>query len=276
MPDVGHGEALCKGLLDYPLPQQAGVRDYVFYLVGVDVPGYGQAAKFLFDTFYGQHHPVTDVTSLEGVIRALYTDVTQHGVQQIREIVIVAHGTPIGMNFPVLDSTGDRQMMQVTPLSLSDLQDQFRSGELADFAAQRTVVLQHLAPEAWVTIRVCRFGQSDEGMYALYSFFGGAVNVYAPVNYQVFASVFLEQGARFPDRLAYHEHLMRQRFLPRGRHTPNRAKAIVEAMENPRSFSVPFVVATSPVPGPETPAYSAAARLPAVSTALVSGRSRMR
>lgn len=36
---------------------------------------------------------------------------------------------------------------------------------------------------------------------------GGAVNVYAPVKYQMFASVFLEQGARFPDRLAYHEHL---------------------------------------------------------------------
>jgi hypothetical protein len=257
MPDVGHGEALYKGLLDYPLPQQAGVRDYVFYLAGIADPGYGQAAKYLFDTFYGQHHPVTDVASLEGVIRALYTDVTQHGVQQIREIVIVAHGTPIGMNFPVLDSTVDRQMMQVTPLSLSDLQDQFRSGELATFAAQRTAVLQHLAPEAWVTIRVCRFGQSDEGMYALYSFFGGAVNVYAPVKYQMFASVFLEQGARFPDRLAYHEHLMRQRFLPRGRHTPNRAKAIVAAMENPQSFSVPFVVAASPVPGPEAPAYSA-------------------
>lgn len=257
MPDAGHGEALFKGLLDHPLPRQAGVRDYIFYLAATDVRGYGMAAKYLFDTFYGQHHPVTDVTSLEGVIRALYTDVTQHGVQQIREIVIVTHGSPIGMNFPVLDNTGEQVMRQVTPLALSRLQDQFRAGGLSAFAAQRTVVLQHLAAEAWVTIRVCRFGQSDEGMYALYSFFGGAVNIYAPVQYQVFASVFLEQGSRFPDRLAYHEHLMRQRFLPRGKHTPNRAKAIVEAMENPQSFSVPFVVATSPMPGPEAPAYSA-------------------
>lgn len=142
---------------------------------------------------------MTDVTSLEGVIRALYADVTQHGVQQIREIAIVAHGTPIGMNFPGLDSTADRQMMQVTPLALSNLQSQFRSGELATFAAQRAVVLQHLAPGAWVTIQVCRFGQSDEGMYALYSFFGGAVDVYAPVKYQLFASVSLEQGAQPPD-----------------------------------------------------------------------------
>lgn len=38
MPDAGHGEALFKGLLDYPLPQQAGVRDYVFYLGGTGAP----------------------------------------------------------------------------------------------------------------------------------------------------------------------------------------------------------------------------------------------
>jgi hypothetical protein len=257
MPDVGHGEAVLKGLADYPLPPQPGVRDYVFYLAATDHPGYGSSAKFLFDTFYKDHHAHTEVESLEGLIKALHTDVTQNGVQAIREIVIVAHGTPLGMNFRVLDTTGDQQMRQVTPLSLSDLQDLFSTGQAdaATFAAQRAVVLKHLAPDAWVTLRVCRFGQSDEGMYSMYSFFGGNVNVYAPVKFQTFAGVFLRPGTRFPNRLAYHEHLVRQRFVPRGKHTPNRAEAIVRAMEDPQSFSDPFVLATRPLEGAEPPAY---------------------
>jgi hypothetical protein len=257
MPDVGHGEALFKGLFDYPLPQQPGVRDYVFYLVATDQPGYGSAAKFFFDTFYKHHHAQTGVESLEGLIRALHTDVTQNGVEQIREIVIVAHGTPLGMNFRVLDTTSDQQMRQVTPLSLSDLQDQFSTGDAATatFADQRAVVLKHLASDAWVTLRLCRFGQSDEGMYSVYSFFGGDVNVYAPVKFQTFAGVFLRPGTRFSNRLVYHEHLVRQRFVPRGMHTPNRAEAIVRAMEDPQSFSDPFVLATRPLEGTEPPAY---------------------
>ena len=68
LPDAGHGEALFDGLLDYPLPQRSGVRDYVFHFVPADPPGYGSAARFFFQTFYPDH-VAHDVGSLEGLIR---------------------------------------------------------------------------------------------------------------------------------------------------------------------------------------------------------------
>ena len=125
-----------------------------------------------------------------------------------------------------------------------------------------------------MTLRVCRFGQSDEGLYAVYSFFGGGVDVYAPLKYQFFGSVFMQPGARFRDRLAFHDHLVRQRYVPAGRHTPARATALVRAMEHEQSFGDPFDLAAMSTGGGEPPEYGAlvdtlnAARLsPALRTA---------
>ena len=184
---------------------------------------------------------------------------THNGVQQIREVVLVAHGSPLGLLVPLVEATGDPDLRTLNPLSLSDLQDKFQTGDSAfsGFAANRAEVLKHFSPNAFVTLRVCRFGQSDEGMYAVYSFFGGNVDVYAPLKYQFFGSVFLESGARFLDRLAYHDHLVRQRFVPAGRHTPARATALVRAMEHVQSFSDPFEVASMAVGGGEPPEYGA-------------------
>jgi hypothetical protein len=243
-------------LLDYPLPQQPGVRDYVFYFVPADPPGYGSAARNFFETFY-RKHVAHDVKSLEALVRVLHDDVTQHGVQQIREVVVVAHGSPLGLQVPLVDATDDADLLKLNPWSLSELQDKFQTNALPGFAAQRAVVLGHLSPAACVTLRVCRFGQSNEGMYAVYSFFGGGVNVYAPIKYQFFGSVFLAPGARYGDRLAFHEHLVRQRFLRAGRHTPARATALVRAMEHEQSFSEPFELASMAIGGGEPPEYGA-------------------
>ena len=256
LPDAGHGEALFDGLLDYPLPQRSGVRDYVFHFVPADPPGYGSAARFFFQTFYPDH-VAHDVGSLEGLIRVLHDDVTQNGVQQIREVAIVAHGSPIGLSIRLVDATDDEDLLALDPLKLSELQDRFQTGALPTFAAQRAVVLDHFSPDAFVTLRVCRFGQSDEGLYAVYSFFGGGVDVYAPLKYQFFGSVFMQPGARFRDRLAFHDHLVRQRYVPAGRHTPARATALVRAMEHEQSFSDPFDLAAMSTGGGEPPEYGA-------------------
>jgi hypothetical protein len=235
------------------------VRDYVFYFAPADPPGYGSAARFFFTTFY-PNHVAHDAKSLESLIRILHDDVTNNGVQQIREVVLVAHGSPVGLQVHLLDATDDADLLNLNPYSLSELQAKLQPDApdgLTDFGAKRTAVLDHFSPDAFVTLRVCRFGQSAEGMYALYSFFGGAVNVYAPLKYQFFGSVFLKPGARFQDRLAFHDHLVRQRLLPAGRHTPARATALVRAMEHEQSFSEPFELASMVVGGGEPPEYGA-------------------
>jgi hypothetical protein len=224
--------------------------------VPADPPGYGSAARFFFGSFYPKHI-AHDVGSLESLIRVLHEDVTSHGIEQIREVVVVAHGSPIGLSIPLVDARDDDDLLALDPLRLSELQDRFQTGALPEFAAQRAVVLEHFSPAAFVTLRVCRFGQSEEGMYAVYSFFGGRVDVYAPLKYQFFGSVFMQPGARFRDRLAFHDHLVRQRFLPAGRHTPARATALVKAMEHEQSFSDPFVLASMSTGGGEPPEYGA-------------------
>jgi hypothetical protein len=145
LPDAGHGEALFDGLLDHPLPERAGVRDYVFHFVPADPPGYGSAARYFFQTAYPKH-VAHDAGSLEGLIRVLHDDVTHHGVQQIREVAIVAHASPIGLSVPLVDATDDPDLRGLDPLRLSDLQDKFQTGAFPAFAAQRAAVLTHFGP----------------------------------------------------------------------------------------------------------------------------------
>ena len=163
----------------------------------------------------------------------------------------------VALPIRLVDADDDPDLRLLNPWSLSELQDRFKNGGSPGFLSNRAVVLQHLSPQAFVTVRACRFGQSDEGMYALYSFFGGTVDVYAPLLYQFFGSVFLRPGMRYANRLTFHEHLVRQRFLPFGKHTPTRATTIVQAMETPQAFSEPFTLASMTVGGGEPPEYGA-------------------
>ena len=89
-------------------------------------------------------------------------------------------------------------------------------------------------------------------MYALYSFFGGRANVYAPMVYQVFAGPPITFGMRLDTRLRAHEHLVKQHFLPKDVHTPDRKDAIVQALVDPGEFSEPFAIASRPstIPSP--------------------------
>lgn len=56
---------------------------------------------------------------------------------------------------------------------------------------------------------------------------------------------------RFKTRLEVHAHLVKQRFLPRDMHSPERKDAIVRALSDPAGFSEPFALASMPIDAPE-------------------------
>lgn len=259
MADVLRGKVLFDQRIEYPLPQRAATRDYVFF---VPNDGYASAAREFFKKFYPRH-ALHQIASLEELVSTLYTDVTQNGVQHIREVALVTHANSVGLLLPVLSQSSDPLMRGTTVNSLMCLQRRLADGALEAFNSRRTAVISHLKPDSWVTLRCCRFGLSQEGMYALYSFFGGNANVYAPIVYQFFgpqavgpdaANLF---GSRFPTRLRYHQHLVKQRFLPRDVHAPDRQDAIVKALADPGSFSEPFALATTHLDRTPPPEYAA-------------------
>jgi hypothetical protein len=98
-----------------------------------------------------------------------------------------------------------------------------RAGAPTDFKAKRAAVVSRLRPDSWITVRACNFGQTQAGMYALCSFFGGNANAYAPMLYS--------------DRLAVHGHLVRQRLEPKDVHTPDPQDAVVRALADPGAFA---------------------------------------
>lgn len=93
------------------LRKAAGARDYVFYFV--PDPGPRQIhAEVLPEVL--SHHVGHEVASLKELIATRRADVAQHGVQQIRELVIASHGTSLRLVVPLLASTID-QNLQVLP-----------------------------------------------------------------------------------------------------------------------------------------------------------------
>ena len=257
--DLTRGRQILDNLVEYPLPKTPGTRDYIFHFVK-DEEGYGKEARSFLGRFY-PHHTASDARSLEDLITTLDTDVTQHGVKHIREIIIVTHGNLQLLKVPLLNGISDTTLPEFQFLwsfSLACLQKDILDGKYPGFAAKRARVIAHLDDESWVTIRGCRFGSSRNGLYATFSFFGGRANVYAPTEYQLFARHVLGDGARFETHFDVHRHLVRQHFLPRDVHTPDRREAIVRAMIDPGKFSEPFQIATTPVVDPRPRASDSA------------------
>jgi hypothetical protein len=225
-----------------------GVQDYIFHFVEASHV-YGEGARYFLDKFY-KNHKRKDVNSLEGLIAFLFGEVKQGGVVQIREIIIVAHGNAQQLLFPLVNGaslTNFKKYLFLSPGRLMALQDDFLDGEFADFNDKRKEVITHLKDDSWITIRACNFGQSVEGMYAVYSFFGGRANVYAPALYQQFNWGPIEKGMRYETRFKVHEHLVKQRFFHRDIHTPDRKEAVVKAIVDPAKFSIPVTLATRKV-----------------------------
>lgn len=244
---VRSGKAILDGRVEYPLPKRHGVQDYVVYFVGAG-DGYGKSARRYFDRFY-RDHKRRSATSLEEMIDFLHTEVTSGGVAQVRELVIVAHGAPQGLMTHVTRTVpaGLPGFVDVTARSLAVLQRRFRANDpaFASFARHRTEVVRHLLDDSWITIRACRVGQGEAIMYALFSFFGGRANVYAPREYQFFGTHPIKEGMRVESKIDVHDHLVKQHIYPRDVHTPERKNAIVESLVDPGRFGQAFDLASA-------------------------------
>jgi hypothetical protein len=105
--------------------------------------------------------------------------------------------------------------------------------------------------DSWVTIRACNIGNSAEALYALYAFFGGRANVYAPTKYMAFGDCIIKPGSgyRIETKFGVYDYLVKQHFLSSREHTPKRQAAIVTDLVDPESFSAPFQLATAQLTG---------------------------
>lgn len=261
MGDLNRGKQILADLVEYPLPKKTGVRDYVFFFVPAG-DAYCDSARAFFRRFY-PNHVALDARSLEDLIATLAAQ-ADSGVTHIREIVIVAHGNPLGLLSPVVSgvsATHLREYKYTTAFALALLQNDLRAGQFGGFKSKRQKVVSRLGDDSWITIRACNIGRSQEAMYALYSFFGGRANVYAPIVYQVFGSPPITFGMKLDTRLRAHEHLVKQHFLPKDVHTPDRKDAIVTALLDPGAFSEPFAIASRSLDDTESEASHAYERL---------------
>lgn len=245
------GKQLFDDRVEHPLPVSPDVGDYVFHFVPKS-DGYGEGARAFLDRFYPGHHK-SSPSNLQKMVETIAADIDGGGVTRVREIVVVAHGSPVGLQVPLVPGTSETTLAEYRALSafsLACLRADLIAGTFADFAQARARLVAHLDDTSWVTVRACRVGMSLDCMYALYSFFGGRANVYAPRQYQLFGSQPLTPGMRVETRLEAHEHLVKQRLLPLDRHTPERKDAVVRALLDPAGFIEPFALLTTRLEAP--------------------------
>ena len=98
--------------------------------------------------------------------------------------------------------------------SLALLQVDIRAGKYKPFADKRQAVVAHLQTNSGITVRACNFGNSREALYALYSFFGGKANVYAPTEFMFIGNTAYRRKVCVGTRTRVHSHLLKQRLLP--------------------------------------------------------------
>jgi hypothetical protein len=244
---LDEGRQIFDGLIEYPLPAKAGVKDYIFYCG--DLKGFGVGAKKLFDKHWPAHVAKT-ANTLQDLMLALQAEVTSGGVTQIRELVLVAHANRNQLFLPVVPAGPDVDAAYgcVSAWSLAKLQTEIE-GKFSSFGQAREAVVPHLVDDSWVTIRACNFGNSAEAMYALYSFFGGRANVYAPTKFMVFGDWAIKPGYQIESKFGVYDYLVKQHFLSSNEHTPKRQAAIVTELVDPESFAEPFQLATAQMIG---------------------------
>jgi hypothetical protein len=241
------GREIFNGLIEYPLSVAPGVKDYVFYCGNLG--GYGAGAKAFFDKHWPAHVAKTAAT-LQDVMLALQIEVTSGGVTQIRELVLVAHANINQLFLPVVPAGADVDPAYncVSAWSLAKLQGEIAT-RFPSFDQARKAVVPHLLDDSWVTIRACNIGNSAEALYALYAFFGGRANVYAPTKFMVFGDCIIKPGNRIDSKFGVYDYLVKQHFLSSNEHTPKRQAAIVTDLMDPESFSAPFQLATAQLTG---------------------------
>src|SRR5690606_29894773 len=158
------GRRIFEALTAYPLPPRPGTADYVFYFVG-EGDAYGRGARRFFERFYKKHRAAS-VSSLQELVSRLHSEITTKGVQHIREVVIVAHGTARGLILPLVDGVTESENQEyryLTAASVALLQHDPSEGRFAAFEAQRQALVARLTEGSWVTLRACNFGKNRAG-----------------------------------------------------------------------------------------------------------------
>ena len=238
--DLKRGRTIFEHIEEYPLPQKPGVKDYVFYFVSTS-SGYGLGASVFFKKYY-KNHITKNARNLEELIDVLHFEIQSKNIDQIREIVIVSHGNMRELLFPVtkhaFDNDNNKAKYQIIrPGTLVNLQEAFKADDpgLADFKTKRKEVIKKLTNTSRVTIRACNFGSSRDGLFALYSFFGGRANVYAPHEYQFFIDKLgISPELRLKTDLDFYQHLVKQGFVSRKtKHSESRKEKIVKKLIEP-------------------------------------------
>jgi hypothetical protein len=236
------GERLYKARTEYPLLTERGTGDFIYYYGPND--DYSQAAQRFLDPVYPRHLKER-VDSLMQVIDDLDGHVTRGGIERIREVVLVGHANRDELLLPVVPNPSP-EYLSVNAASLHALQAAFRAGgdaDLSGFDDRRKQVVARMSRDSFVTIRACRFGRSKEGMFALYSFFGGHANVYAATTYMFFSDTTIGPNGRFGTAEDVVEHMASQRIIRRQPRTPNRRAAVVTMLAEPGLASEPINVA---------------------------------
>ena len=186
-PEVLAGE---RELIPEDEPEREFV-DYAFFYTG---GGYGNSARRFFDVFYPDHVKVR-AASFEEMFDRMYADLLRFEREgrrvEVRELVIVTHANAAGgLQIPLARDDVPRKR-NFTPWDLATLQEEFRDRTNRAFRRRQrfrqrraAVVSRFLGPNTDVVVRGCRFGQSQDGLDALRSFFGGNINVWAPRGFQ--------------------------------------------------------------------------------------------
>src|SRR5690606_12779014 len=176
------------------------------------------------------------------IISILNSEIQAASIEQIREIVIVCHGNMRELLFPLtnhaFESADNKGKFQIIrPGTLVNLQEAFKADDpgLIDFKSKRKEVIAKLTDTSRVTIRACNFGSSRDGLFALYSFFGGRANVYAPHEYQFFLDrLGIGVESRLKSDIDYYQHLVKQGFVSRKtKHSDSRKAKLVKKFIDP-------------------------------------------
>ena len=139
---------------------------------------------------------------------------------RFRELVLVAHSNRWGVQVPLTQDdyrksrAGRSGFSYIYPETIAALQTTIKQ-QHPDFFRARNSVVKHLDVGSWVTLRSCNFGYSRDGMYALYSIFGGRANLYALRGYLTFVQLEVGQGRRIETPEHAYDYLRKQGFIDR-------------------------------------------------------------
>lgn len=229
--DLSIGKKIFDGLISYPLPQNKEEKDYIFF-VFTHKDGYYQGAKSFFDRYY-KNHIAKELKSLEEIIDFLHNEVEKNKNLSIREIILVAHGTSDDLKIPIFNNKSNL----ISAYELYNLQLEILKGNYVEFNRKRKNVVKHINEKSWITIRACRFGLSNKGMFGFYSFWGGKANLYAPIDYQFFGPGYIGANMYFKTYFDAFIHLVKQRFLPDDRFSKTRKEKIISSFISSSGYS---------------------------------------